>query len=75
VRPGLATAEYITKILTRLTLVGAIFLGIIAVLPLILRALTGVQSLAIGGTAILIVVSVVIDLVKKVDAQVTAREY
>lgn len=75
VRPGEATAEYISRILTRLTLVGALFLSFIAILPLVLRALTGIQALAIGGTALLIVVSVVIDLVKKVDAQVSVREY
>jgi preprotein translocase subunit SecY len=75
IRPGNATSEYIARVLTRLTLVGALFLGAIAVLPLILRALTGVQALAIGGTALLIVVSVVIDFVKKIDAQVSAREY
>ncbi|MEK7461909.1 MAG: preprotein translocase subunit SecY [Patescibacteria group bacterium] len=75
VRPGDATADYISRILTRLTLVGALFLGIIAILPLVLRSLTGIQSLAIGGTALLIVVSVVIDLVKKIDAQVSAKEY
>lgn len=75
VRPGIATADYISRILTRLTLVGALFLGAIAVLPLILRAVTGIQALAIGGTALLIVVSVVIDLVKKVDAQISVREY
>jgi preprotein translocase subunit SecY len=50
-------------------------LSIIAILPLIMRALTGFQQLAIGGTALLIVVSVVVDLLKKVDAQVSAREY
>lgn len=75
VRPGQSTSEYIAKILTRLTLVGAVFLGFIAVLPLILQSLTGIQALAIGGTALLIVVSVVIDLVKKIDAQVSVREY
>jgi preprotein translocase subunit SecY len=75
VRPGNSTADYIAKILTRLTLVGALFLGFIAVLPLIVQAITGIQALAIGGTALLIVVSVVIDLVKKIDAQVSAREY
>jgi preprotein translocase subunit SecY len=75
VRPGLSTADYISRVLTRLTLVGALFLGLIAILPLVLRSLTGNQSLAIGGTALLIVVSVVIDLVKKIDAQVSAREY
>ena len=75
VRPGEATAEYISRIITRLTLVGALFLGVIAILPLVLRSLTGIQALAIGGTALLIVVSVVIDLIKKIDAQVSAREY
>ena len=75
VRPGQPTAEYIGKVLTRITLVGATFLGLIAVLPLAMKAVTGIQSLAIGGTALLIVVSVVIDLMKKVDAQVSMREY
>jgi preprotein translocase subunit SecY len=75
IRPGQATTDYISRVLTRLTLVGALFLGFIAVLPLILRSLTGIESLAIGGTALLIVVSVVIDLVKKIDAQVSVQEY
>jgi len=75
VRPGPSTADYISRVLTRLTLVGALFLGVIAILPLILRSLTGIQSLAIGGTALLIVVSVVIDLIKKIEAQVSVREY
>jgi preprotein translocase subunit SecY len=75
VRPGQSTSEYIAKVLTRITLVGATFLGLIAVLPLIMKAATGIQSLAIGGTALLIVVSVVIDLMKKIDAQVSMREY
>lgn len=75
IRPGKTTSEYISKILTRITFVGALFLGGIAVLPLIMQAITGITSLAIGGTALLIVVSVVIDLVKKVDAQVAMREY
>jgi preprotein translocase subunit SecY len=75
VRPGHSTAEHLSKIVTRITLVGALFLGIIAVLPLILRSVSGLSSIAIGGTALLIVVSVVLDLVKKVDAQVSMREY
>lgn len=75
VRPGEPTAAYISKVLTRLTLVGALFLGFIAVLPLLLRSLTGIQSLAIGGTALLIAVTVVIDLMKKIDAQISVHEY
>lgn len=75
VRPGHSTSDYISRVLTRLTLVGALFLGVIAILPLILRSLTGIQALAIGGTALLIVVSVVIDLIKKIEAQISVREY
>ena len=75
IRPGQSTADYISRVLTRLTLVGSLFLGVIAILPLILRSITGIESLAIGGTALLIVVSVVIDLIKKIDAQLSAREY
>ena len=75
VRPGESTMEYLGKIVTRITLVGALFLGIIAVLPLVTQGFTGTQTLAIGGTALLIVVSVVLDLLKKVDAQVSMREY
>ena len=75
VRPGSSTALFISKIITRLTAFGALFLGIIAVLPLIIRSVTNQTSLAIGGTALLIVVSVIIDLLKKVEAQVTMKEY
>lgn len=75
VRPGAPTSQHISKILIRLTLVGALFLGVIAVLPLVIQVFTGIQSLAIGGTGLLIAVSVVLDLVKKVDAQISAREY
>ncbi len=75
VRPGGATAAYLANILTRITLVGALFLGAIAVLPLGMQAITGSQAYAIGGTALLIVVSVVLDLVRKIDAQISIREY
>jgi len=75
VRPGHSTSEHIARILTRLTLVGALFLGVIAVLPLIVKGVTGITSVSVGGTALLIVVSVVIDLIKKVDAQISIREY
>jgi len=75
VRPGAHTSEYLGKVITRLTLVGASFLGIVAVLPLIMQNLTGFQALAIGGTALLIVVSVVLDFIRRVDSQVSLREY
>ncbi len=75
VRPGPPTAEHISRILNRITLFGGAFLGFIAILPLIMQAATGIQMLAIGGTALLIVVSVLIDLIKKIDAQISMREY
>ena len=75
VRPGATTAEYLGNIITRITLVGALFLGLLAVLPLILRAITGITAITIGGTALLIAVSVILDLVKKIDAQTSIREY
>ena len=75
IRPGASTSEYISKVLTRITLLGAVFLGFIAILPLIMQYATGISTLALGGTSILIVVSVVLDLLKKVDAQISMREY
>jgi len=75
IRPGASTAEYISKVLTRITLLGGLFLGFIAVLPLIMQSITGITALALGGTSVLIVVSVVLDLMKKVDAQISMREY
>jgi preprotein translocase subunit SecY len=75
VRPGGNTSEYLGNIITRITLVGALFLGFLAVLPIILQGVTGITAITIGGTALLIVVSVVLDLVKKIDAQTSIREY
>jgi preprotein translocase subunit SecY len=75
IRPGAPTSAYISSVLSRITLLGAVFLGFIAVLPLIMQHITGIASLALGGTSILIVVSVVLDLMKKIDAQVSMREY
>jgi preprotein translocase subunit SecY len=75
VRPGVNTAEYLGNIITRITLVGALFLAFLAVLPTVLQGATGVTAITIGGTALLIVVSVVLDVVKKIDAQTSIREY
>ena len=75
IRPGVHTKEYLANTTYKIIFVGALFLGIIAVLPIILKAATGMQQLAIGGTSILIVVSVVIDMVKQIEAQLTMREY
>lgn len=75
IRPGLSTTEYIGKIVARITFMGAIFLGIIAVLPIVMQQITGLQTLAIGGTAVLIVVSVILDILKKVEGQISMRQY
>lgn len=75
VRPGATTAEYLGNIITRITLVGALFLGLVAVLPLAMQGVTSNSAFAIGGTALLIAVSVVLDIVRKVDAQISIREY
>ncbi len=75
VRPGTHTSQHLGAIITRLTLVGAFFLGIVAILPLVMQALTGFQALAIGGTALLIVVSVALEIVRRIDSQLSMREY
>ncbi len=75
IRPGLHTQEYLANTTYKIILLGALFLGLIAVLPLIVKSFTQISSLAIGGTSILIVVAVVIDMVKQIEAQLTMREY
>jgi preprotein translocase subunit SecY len=75
VRPGAATAEYVATLLSRTTFFGAIFFSVIAVMPFILQKLTGNSLFAIGGTGILIGVSVCTDLIKKLGAQASMREY
>lgn len=75
VRPGAPTAEFVGNIMTRITFFGGLFLASIAVLPTVFQAVTGNQTFAIGGTALLIVVSVVIDLIKKLSAQASMSEY
>ncbi len=75
VRPGAQTEAYVGDIVARITLVGGMFLAIVAILPLLMQKFTGIGQVAIGGTALLIVVSVVIDLVKRIDSQLSMREY
>ncbi|HEX8965940.1 MAG TPA: preprotein translocase subunit SecY [Patescibacteria group bacterium] len=75
IRPGGPTANYLNYVLTRITLAGALFLGIIAIFPVFARAITGIQTLLLGGTGILIVVSVVLETVKAIEAQLVMRNY
>ncbi len=75
IRPGTPTANYLNYILTRITLAGALFLGIIAIMPAIAKQITGVSTLLVGGTGVLIVVSVVLETVKALEAQLVMRNY
>ncbi len=76
IRPGKHTAEYLQNIVTRVNFAGALFLGVIAVLPVIMQSFTaGMGQMIVGGTSILIVVSVVIETVKQINAQLTMRNY
>lgn len=75
IRPGPMTATYLKRIVNRITLAGALFLGAIATLPLFMQTFTRSQALTIGGTGLLIVVSVILETMKQVDAQLTLREY
>lgn len=75
IRPGATTSNFLYKIISRITLTGALFLGIIAILPLLIKAITGLNALTIGGTALLIAVSVVLETIKQIEAQISMREY
>ncbi len=75
IRPGLHTSQYIAYTTRRIIFIGALFLSTISILPLVMRYFTGIESLAIGGTSLLIVVAVVIETVKQIESQLTMREY
>jgi preprotein translocase subunit SecY len=75
IRPGTHTSDHLARTITRITFVGALFLGVIAVLPIAVQNLTGIQNLAVGGTGLLIVVSVILDITRRIDAQLSIREY
>lgn len=75
IRPGKATEIYLGKVLNRITLAGALFLGIIAVLPYITAGLTNNQNLALSATALLIVVGVAVDTMRQLESQLMMRNY
>jgi len=75
IRPGRPTAEFLGRVVTRITIGGALFLGIVAVMPTVVGDLTGVQTLRLGGTSILIVVGVVVETMKQLEAQLLMRSY
>jgi preprotein translocase subunit SecY len=75
IRPGRNTAEYLYRIMNRVTLSGALFLGLIAILPFIVQGFTNINSVSVGGTGLLIVVSVVIETIKQIEGQLVMRDY
>lgn len=74
-RPGSQTAEFLYKVLNRITLAGAVFLGIIAIMPFLFQSATKSANLTFGGTSLLIVVAVVIETVKQIESQLIVRDY
>jgi preprotein translocase subunit SecY len=75
IRPGESTGQFLSKIISRITISGALFLGVIAVLPNITEIFTGNRQLSVGGTALLIVVAVALETMRQIDSQLTVREY
>lgn len=75
IRPGEPSGEFLSHITKKITLYGALFLGLIAILPNLTQLITGIQILTIGGTALLIVVSVALETMKQIDSQLILREY
>jgi len=75
IRPGSQTTKYLNYVLNRITLVGALFLGFIAVLPSLLQAFLGIANLVIGGTGILIVVSVILEVTREMESQLVMKRY
>ena len=77
IRPGRPTSDYISKILSRVTFIGAIFLGIVSVVPLLANIIAGgaMASLAFGGSSLIIVVGVVLETIREIEAQMTMRHY
>ena len=77
IRPGKPTSDYISKILSKITLIGAIFLGIIAVLPMVANIISGgiLSAIAFGGSSLLIVVGVALETCREIEAQMTMRHY
>jgi preprotein translocase subunit SecY len=75
IRPGKPTHQYLSGVLVRITVAGALFLGIVAILPFFVKTLTGFQTLTIQSTAMLIVVGVALDTMRQLEAQLIMRNY
>lgn len=75
IRPGTETKEYVGTIINRITFAGALFLGVIAVLPFVVQSATGITTFTLGGTGILIIVSVVIETMRQIESQLSTHTY
>jgi preprotein translocase subunit SecY len=75
IRPGRLTHEYLMRVINRITLAGAVFLGLVAISPFIIRTATNTQTLTLSATGLLIVVGVVLDTMKQLEAQLLMRRY
>jgi preprotein translocase subunit SecY len=75
IRPGENTSQFFSKLMNKTTFFGALFLGIVAVIPLIIQRITGISALHISGTSLLIVVAVILDTFRQINSQITMREY
>ena len=74
-RPGKPTSDFIKKVLGKITLFGAVYLGIVAILPLIIGRIVNVSTLSIGGTSVIIVVGVALETVQSLESQMLMRQY
>ncbi len=75
IRPGMATTSYLRKVITRITLIGALFLGLIAIMPYLVQLVGGTSNFSIGGTGLLIVVSVVLETMRQIESMMVTRNY
>ncbi|MDY4976074.1 MAG: preprotein translocase subunit SecY, partial [Clostridia bacterium] len=75
IRPGRSTSEFIEKSLNKITMAGAVFIGLVALFPMVVAAIFGLGSFGIGGTSILIVVGVVLETQKQIESQMMIRHY
>lgn len=75
IRPGSQTSDYLARVLTRITVVGGAFLGLVAILPSFFQSAIGITNLTIGGTGILIVVSVILELIRELEGELATRKY
>ena len=75
IRPGKPTSDFIAKIISKVTMIGAMFLGVIAILPIGVGAISGISNISIGGTTIIIVVGVALDTVRQLESEMMMRHY